>query len=124
MANSLRALLIVLPTMAALIGTVAAAQAGQPQARQSFSVRVPGKVEVASLGRRTDGSPSTIRVTSSERVEVRVERRPATSSAAVPMLQSRLTTPDDSLTFPTADMVFDSTGNTRTTVIVTVVPLW
>lgn len=123
MDSFLRSLQIVLSAFAALVATVAVAQAGQPQARQSFSIRVSGQIEVASLGRRADGLPSTIRVTSTEQVEVSVERRPVVSSATVPMLRSRLTTPYETLNFSAADMAFDSPGSTRSTVIVTIVPL-
>lgn len=124
MASSLRPLMIVLPVLVALVRTTPEAQAGPPPARQTFSIRVPGKVDVASIGRRTDGTPATIRVTASERVEVIVERRPTATSPAVPVLRSRLTAHDDSLTFPAAGMSFDTPENARSTVIVTIVPLW
>ena len=121
MTRLLLRLLFVLP---ALLATTSETHAGQPQSRQTFSIRVPGKVEVASAGRRADGTPATIRVTASERVEVIVERQSAASSTVVPVLRSRLSMADDSLTIPTADTSFDSTGNARSTVIVTIVSLW
>ena len=124
MPNSLRRLMIVLPALVAQAGTTHEAHAGQPQARQTFSIRVPGKVEVTSAGRRADGTPATIRVTGTERVEVIVERRSAAPSVVVPVLRSRLTMADDTLTIPATDMPFGIPENARSTVIVTIVPLW
>jgi hypothetical protein len=116
--------MIVLPALAALAGTASEGQAGPPQAHQTFSIRVPGRVEVKSAGPRADGTPATIRVTATERVDVVVERRSAASAKVVPVLRSRLTTAEDSFTFPAAENWFDTTENPRSTVIITIVPLW
>ncbi len=123
MARALRLLLLVLLTMLAVYGTCRTAQAALPQGRQSFSIRVAGKIEVVSVGRQADGSAASLRVTSSERVEVRVERRPSDPSvAAVSMQRFQLTTPNASLNIPAADITIKGTANSQSSVIVTIVP--
>jgi hypothetical protein len=118
-----RRLTIVLPVLATVVGLALDADGRQPLARQTFSIHVPGKVEVKSVGRQPDGTPATIRVTGSERVEVVVERRSPASSKMVPVLRSRITGAGDSLTIPAMDVPLNTPGDARPTVILTIVPL-
>jgi len=123
MLRSLRPLMIALAVMALMAGENPQVRAGQPQARQTFSIRVPGKVNVETIERRDDGTPAAVRITATERVQVTVEHQPAVSSKPVPVLRSRLTLPGDSLTVPATEQPLDAKHGIRSTVIITVVPL-
>jgi hypothetical protein len=103
-------------------GAASQVEAGQPVARQTFSIRVPGRVQLTVEGQHAGGSLDAVRVNATERVEVIVERRAVESDPIVPVLRSSLTNPKTSFALNPRLIPNDGIEGVRQSVLITVVP--